>query len=38
MVRDDVIGADKPTLIVALDRSGEVTRATFDIVLADGGA
>jgi protocatechuate 3,4-dioxygenase beta subunit len=35
---DDVIGADKPSLMVALDRSGEVTRATFDIVLADSGA
>lgn len=31
---DDVIGADKPSLMLSLDRTGEVTRATFDVVLA----
>lgn len=34
---DDVIGADKPPLVVSLDRSGDVTRAAFDIVLAGSG-
>jgi catechol 1,2-dioxygenase len=30
---DDTIGADKPSLTLALDRSGPPTRATFDIAL-----
>ena len=33
---DDVIGADKPSLVVPLDRSGgPPARATFDVVLAE---
>jgi len=31
---DDTIGADKPSLVLALDRRGSPTRATFDIVMA----
>lgn len=30
---DDAIGADRPDLTVAIDRSGPVARATFDITL-----
>ncbi len=31
---DDVIGADKPSLTLSLDRAGEAARLTFDVVLA----
>lgn len=31
---DDTIGADKPSLTLSLDRTGDVTRANFDFVLA----